>query len=42
MSSLQNLGSVVNTAFSIQGQQLFLDYAVAPDLVSDSTATSPS
>ena len=33
MSGLQNLGSVVNTAFSIQGQQLFLDYAVAPDLV---------
>ena len=33
MSSLQNLGSVINTAFSIQGQQLFLDYAVDPDAV---------
>ncbi len=33
MSSLQNLGSVINTAFSIQGQQLFLDYATEPDAV---------
>jgi len=33
MSSLQNLGSVVNTAFSLQGQQLFLDYATEPDAV---------
>jgi hypothetical protein len=27
MSSLQNLGSVINTAFSVQGQQLLVDYA---------------
>lgn len=33
MSSLQNLGSVINTAFSIQGQQLLLYYAVDPDAV---------
>jgi hypothetical protein len=33
MSSLQNLGSVINTAFSVQGDQLFIDYASRPDLV---------
>jgi hypothetical protein len=33
MSSLQNLGSVINTAFSLQGQQLFLDYAANPETV---------
>lgn len=33
MSSLQNLGSVVNTAFSIQGEQLLVDYVTEPDLV---------
>ena len=33
MSSLQNLGSVINTAFSIQGEELFLHYAAEPDLV---------
>lgn len=33
MSSLQNLGSVINTAFSVQGQQLFVDYALVPELV---------
>ena len=31
MSSLQNLGSVINTAFSLQGQRLLLDYADDPD-----------
>lgn len=33
MSSLQNLGSVINTAFSIQGHHLFLDYLDEPTLV---------
>lgn len=33
MSSLQNLGSVVNTAFSVLGQDLFLYYATEPELV---------
>jgi hypothetical protein len=33
MSSLQNLGSVINTAFSVQGQQLLLDYLDDPDSV---------
>lgn len=33
LSSLQNLGSVINTAFSIQGQDLFLQYATEPELV---------
>jgi hypothetical protein len=33
MSSLQNLGSAINTAFSVQGDQLLLDYADAPDTV---------
>ncbi len=33
MSGLQNLGSVINTAFSIQGQQLLLDYLDDPGTV---------
>jgi hypothetical protein len=33
MSSLQNLGSVINTALAVQGQQLFLDYATEPEAV---------
>jgi hypothetical protein len=33
MSSLQNLGSVINTAFSVQGDQLLIDYVDDPDLV---------
>ena len=33
MSSLQNLGSVINTAFSVQGNQLFIDYVDQPALV---------
>ncbi|MHB9076790.1 MAG: uroporphyrinogen decarboxylase family protein [Pirellulaceae bacterium] len=33
MSSLQNLGSVINTAFSLQGEQLLADYITRPDLV---------
>jgi len=33
MSSLQNLGSVINTAFSVQGDQLLVDYMAEPDLV---------
>jgi hypothetical protein len=33
MSALQNLGSVINTAFSIQGEDLFLLYAIEPELV---------
>jgi hypothetical protein len=33
MSGLQNLGSVINTAFSVQGQQLLLDYLDDPGSV---------
>ncbi len=33
MSSLQNLGSVINTAFSVQGQELFVHYVTEPELV---------
>jgi hypothetical protein len=33
MSSLQNLGSAINTAFSVQGQELFVDYATQPETV---------
>ena len=33
MSSLQNLGSVINTAFSVQGQQLLMDYIDGPETV---------
>ena len=33
MSSLQNLGSVINTAFSVQGDRLLMDYVNQPDLV---------
>ncbi len=33
MSSVQNLGSVVNTAFSVQGEDLFIRYLTEPDLV---------
>jgi hypothetical protein len=33
MSSLQNLGSAINTAFSVQGDQLLIDYMNRPDLV---------
>ncbi len=33
MSSLQNLGSVINTAFSVQGDRLLMDYVDRPDLV---------
>jgi hypothetical protein len=31
LSTQQNLGSVVNTAFSVQGDSLFMDYIVRPD-----------
>jgi hypothetical protein len=34
MSSLQNLGSTINTAFSVQGDRLLLDYVEAPEKVS--------
>jgi hypothetical protein len=33
LSSVQNLGSVINTAFSIQGEELFLNYLTGPELV---------
>ena len=33
MSSLQNLGSVINTAFSVQGPELFVHYVTEPELV---------
>lgn len=33
MSAVQNLGSVINTAFSVQGEELFVDYAERPGLV---------
>jgi hypothetical protein len=33
MSSLQNLGSVINTAFSVQGDRLLMDYVDEPDAV---------
>ncbi len=33
MSSLPNLGSVINTAFSILGQELFVYYLTEPELV---------
>ena len=33
MSSLQNLGSVVNTAFSVYGEELFVSYVTQPELV---------
>jgi hypothetical protein len=33
MSAHQNPGSVINTAFSIQGEQLYMDYFSAPDSV---------
>jgi hypothetical protein len=33
MSSLQNLGSAINTAFSVQGDRLLLDYVDAPETV---------
>jgi len=33
MSSQQNLGSVINNAFTIRGQQLFIDYISNPGLV---------
>ena len=33
ISSRQNLGSVINTAFSTQGDALFMDYLTNPDLV---------
>ena len=33
MSSLQNLGSVINTAFSVQGDELLLQYVADPELV---------
>jgi hypothetical protein len=33
MSSLQNLGSVINTAFSLQGEELFVHYVAEPELV---------
>ena len=40
MSSLQNLGSVVNTAFSVYGEDLFICYVTEPELVHHSTPTS--
>jgi hypothetical protein len=33
MSALQNLGSVINTALSVQGEQFLIDYMTEPDLV---------
>ena len=33
MSSLQNMGSVINAAFSVQGEQLLMDYLTEPGLV---------
>jgi len=33
MSSLQNLGSVINTAFSVQGEELFVHYITEPETV---------
>jgi len=33
MSSLQNLGSVINTAFSVQGEELLVHYVTEPGLV---------
>jgi hypothetical protein len=33
MSSLPNLGSVINTAFSVQGDQLLMDYIDRPEVV---------
>ncbi len=33
MSGVQNLGSAINTAFSVQGQQLFMDYLAQPESV---------
>ena len=33
MSSLQNLGSAINTAFSVQGDRLLMDYVDDPDTV---------
>jgi hypothetical protein len=33
MSALQNLGSVINTAFSVQGDGLFIDYLENPGLI---------
>lgn len=33
MSSLQNLGSAINTAFSVQGDRLLMDYVDAPETV---------
>jgi hypothetical protein len=33
MSSLQNLGSVINTAFSVQGEELFVHYITEPQTV---------
>ena len=33
MSSVQNLGSAINTAFSVQGQQLLMDYLAQPESV---------
>jgi uroporphyrinogen-III decarboxylase len=33
MSAIQNLGSVINTAFSVQGEELFVQYAEQPEAV---------
>lgn len=33
MSSLQNLGSAINTAFSVQGEELLIHYVTEPGLV---------
>jgi len=33
MSSLQNLGSAINNAFSLQGERILEDYALRPELV---------
>ena len=33
MSSVQNLGSVINTAFSVQGEELFVHYVDHPECV---------
>ncbi len=33
MSILQNLGSVINTAFSVEGEELFVQYVTEPELV---------
>ena len=33
VSAMQNVGSNINTAFSVQGDQIFMDYIMEPELV---------